>query len=118
MDIEISGTTDEDLTTDILMRFKNRDDVPLATLAEGHYRGALTKVRRGPFTLKKTIKFPRYLCQGDYRLELMLHHPMVAWQMQIPRCMDVTIQGNQEDFGFALRGQDDGLFGFETVAQP
>lgn len=117
MDIEITGTTDEDLTTDILMRFKNRDDVPLATLAEGHYKGALTKVKRGPFSLKKTIKFPRYLCQGDYRLELMLHHPMVEWQLQVPQCMEVTIQGNQEDFGFALRGQDDGLFGFETVVR-
>lgn len=115
MDIEIAGTADEDLTTDILLRFKNRDDVPLASLAEGHYKGLLTKVRKGPFCLKRTISFPRYLCQGDYRLELMLHHPMVEWQMKVPQCMDITVQGDQEDFGFALRGQDDGLFGFETI---
>lgn len=115
MEIVIEGTTDEDLTTDILLRFKNRDDVALATLAEGHYRGALTKVKRGPFCLKKTIKFPRYLCQADYRLELMLHHPMVEWQMKAPQCMVVTVQGNQEDFGFAIRGADDGFFGFETL---
>ncbi len=115
MDIVIEGSTDEDLTTDILLRFKNRDDVALATLAEGHYRGALTKVKRGPFRLEKTIRFPRYLCQADYRLELMLHHPMVEWQMQAPQCMDVTVQGNQDDFGFAIRGVDDGFFGFETV---
>lgn len=116
MDIEISGTADEDITTDILMRFKTRDDMPLATLAEGHYRGRLTKLKKGPFSMKRTIVLPKYLCSGDYLIDLMLHHPMVEWQMQAPHCIAVTVQGNQDEFGFAIRGQDDGFFGFETVS--
>lgn len=114
MDIEISGTSEEDITTDILLRFKTRDDVSLATLAEGHYRGRFTKIRKGAFCIRRKIKFPKYLCSGEYWIDLMLHHPMVEWQMRALHCMTVTVQGNQDDFGFAICGQDDGFFGFET----
>lgn len=115
MDIEIAGSLDEDTTTNVYLRFKTKDEVPVATLSEGHYRGILTKLGKGPFKLRRTIRLPKFLSSGDYWIDLMMDHPMVEWQLQAPNCMIVTIQGNQEGFGCALHSADDGFFGFETV---
>lgn len=115
MDIEICGSTDEDIYTDLYLRFKTKDEMPVAALAQGHYRGLLTPLHKGSFKLKKTIKLPKFLCTGEYLVDLMMHHPMVEWQMQAPNCASVTIHGNQEGFGRALHSQEDGFFGFETV---
>lgn len=115
LDIEISGSVDEDTVTDILMRIKTPDEIPLATLAEGHYRGRLTILKKGQFHIRRTILLPKYLCSGEYWVDLMLHHPMVEWQLKAPHCMALTVQGSQDDFGFAICGKDDGFFGFETI---
>lgn len=115
LNIQIKGNCEEPLTTDLMMVIKTKDNVVMTTLAEGHYKGELMKFNRGQFLIDKTVVLPPYLSRGQYRIDLMLHHPMVEWQMKAPDSMELDIQGNQSGTGAALNLADGGFMGLETI---
>lgn len=111
----LEGETSEDMQTDVMLIIKSREEVPMASLAEGHSRGRVEKIPRGKFRLERTIKLPKYLSTGDYIVDLYLHHPMVEYQLKAPNCAQLHIDGYQENFGRPLRLGEEGFLGLESI---
>lgn len=115
LDLYIKGTTLEDISLDVMLIIKNKDEVPMATLAEGHCKGIIDNIPKGEFTIFKSIKLPLLLSKGDYILDLYLHHPMVEWFVKVPHCAEIHIDGYQEGYGRPLQLRTEGFIGLETI---
>ena len=111
----IEGKTEESMQTDVMLILKNRDEVPMAALAEGHTLGRIERIERGPFRIERNIRLPRYLSEGDFIVDLALHHPMVEYQMQAPSCAEIHSEGYHDGFGRALRLGEEGFCGLDTI---
>lgn len=112
LDLVIEGTSKEPLPAlDVRLEFRTQDGVPIAALAEGHYRGLTHSFDPGPFCLTKHIKLPRYLAQGEYIIDIVLHNPNVCLYMQAPSCAKLFVEGNQEIYGQPLMTERDGFLG-------
>ena len=114
LSLVIEGETDEPMQTDVMLILKNRDEVPLASLAEGHILGRIEKVEKGRFRIERNIRLPKFLSAGDYIVDLHLHHPMVEYQMQASRCAELHSEGYYSSFGRPLTLREEGFFGFES----
>ena len=114
LDIFLEGCSDEDIQTDLMLIIKNKDEVPMAALAEGHSKGKLQAISKGLFKLKKTIKLPTFIGSGDYLIDIILHHPMVEYQLKAINCATIHIDGYQEGYGRTLRQQEEGFVGLES----
>ncbi|MCL1624636.1 ABC transporter ATP-binding protein [Bacteroides caecicola] len=115
LNIIVIGESDENLLADLMVIIKNKDEVPMAALAEGHCKGILTAINKGKFTIKKQIILPKYLGSGDYIIDIHMHRPMVEWYMRAPHCTELHIDGYQEGFGRALRCNEEGFIGLESI---
>lgn len=113
--VSIKGYCDEPLTTDLMMTFKTKDNIIMAILAEGHYKGMLMKFCKGEFEIERTVILPSFISRGTYHVDLMLHHPMVEWQMKASDCLTIDVQGSQTGTGAALNLADSGFVGLETM---
>ena len=111
----IEGYSDEVLKTDILLILKNQSEVPLASLAEGYYKGKVDIIPKGEFCIKKTIQLPKFLTVGRLYCDLMMHHPRVEWHLQAPNCCCLDCEGYQEEFGFIINQSTYGLMGLELL---
>ena len=112
--IRIEGNTQEEIKTDVVLIFRTKDGTPLATLAEGHYRGIIQTIPAGDFNIEKEIILPKYLSNGQLYCDLMMHHPMVEWQLQAPNCCIIDCEGQQEGYGQHMHQDRMGLFGLVT----
>lgn len=112
--IRIEGNTQEEIKTDIVLILKTKDSIPLATLAEGHYRGIIQTIPAGNFIIEKEIILPKYLSNGQLYCDLMMHHPMVEWQLKAPNCCILECEGQQEGYGHFMHQDRMGLFGLVT----
>ena len=115
LSIRIEGYTDEDILTDLMLIIKNKDEVPMASLAEGHSKGILQHVRKGIFKLERKILLPKFMGCGDYIIDVYMHHPMIEFQLKAPNCALLHIDGYQEGAGRAFDQKDMGFYGFETI---
>ena len=115
LSICIEGFSDEELKTDILFVLKSQSEIPLASLAEGYYKGKLELIPKGHFCLKKTIQLPKFLSVGRLYCDLMMHHPRVEWHLQAPNCCCLDCEGYQEGFGYRINQRTYGLMGVETI---
>ena len=111
----IEGETSLPIKTDIMLVLKNKEGVPLATFAEGHYKGRIEDVAPGKFQIERSIHLPRFLNRGRYFIDLFLHHPMYEFQLKAPHCAEIQVEGSQEGFGRPLNSYDSGLFGMESI---
>lgn len=115
LDLYIKGTTLEDLSLDVMLIIKNKDEVPMAALAEGHCKGIIENIPKGEFTISKSIKLPLLLSHGDYIIDIYLHHPMVEWFVKAPHCAEIHIDGYQEGYGRPMQLSSEGFIGLETI---
>lgn len=115
LNVNIKGYTQEDILVDTILTLKNKDEVPMASLAEGHCKGKMQALKAGFFELKYNIQLPKILSNGDYIIDVYLHHPMVEWFMKAPHCAEIHIDGYQENFGRALNVKEEGFIGLETI---
>ena len=111
----IKGFADEEIKTDVMLIFKNQSEVPLASLAEGYYKGQLIHIPKGHFYISKTIQLPKFLSVGHLYCDLMMHHPRVEWHLQAPNCCCLDCDGYQEGFGYRISQRTYGLMGLETI---
>lgn len=117
LSIEIEGYTSKDIFIDTMLILKNKEEVPMASLAEGHCKGIIDKINAGNFLIKKVIKLPSILSNGDYLVDLYLHHPMVKWLVKAPNCSEIHIDGYQSGYGRALNLKEEGFIGLETTEE-
>jgi lipopolysaccharide transport system ATP-binding protein len=111
----IEGYSDEELKTDVMFIIKNKSETPLASLAEGYYRGKLDSIPKGHFCINKTIRLPKFLSNGRLYCDLMMHHPRVEWHLQAPNCCCLDCEGYQEEFGYTINQETYGLMGMEVI---
>ncbi len=115
LSLRIEGYADEDLKTDVMFVIKNKSEVPLASLAEGYYRGKLETISKGNFCINKTIKLPKFLTNGRLYCDLLMHQPRIEWHLQAPNCCILDCEGFQEEYGYTLNQETYGLMGLELV---
>ena len=115
LDIRIEGYTEEDIQTDLMLVIKNKDEVPMAALAEGHTKGIILHISKGNFVIEKTINLPKFMGSGKYIIDIFMHHPMIEYQLKAINCAVIHIDGYQEGYGRALTQSDLGFYGLETV---
>ena len=111
----IEGYAEEELKTDVMFILRSKSETPLASLAEGYYRGRLDTIPKGHFCINKTIKLPKFLSSGRLYCDLMMHYPRVEWHLQAPNCCCLDCEGYQEEFGYTINQEDFGLMGFELL---
>ena len=63
---------DIDMQTDLIVLFKTTYGSTLATLAEGHYKGKATELKKGRFVIERNVVLPQYMCYGDYVLDIIM----------------------------------------------
>ena len=112
--LRIEGHTAEEMKTDVMVVFKTKDGTPLASLAEGHYKGVIQTIPAGDFVIEKEIVLPEFLSNGQLYCDLMMHHPMVEWQLKAPNCCVLDCEGHQEGFGHHIYQDNMGLMGLVT----
>src|SRR5574344_2940012 len=112
--VVIEGETDVDMTYDVMLTIKNKDDVPLAMFAPGHYMGDIRHQNRGPFRIERNIELPKFISCGIFKIDLFIHHPMVEWLLEAPECCIIESEGNQDGVGRALR-LEEGFMGLNEL---
>lgn len=113
LNIKIEGHTQEELHYDIMLILRNKDGVPLATYAKGHYLGEIQHLPAGDFIIERTIELPEILSRGIVFTDLYLHHPMVEYQLKAPNCCMLETMGYQQGFGSAMNQLDNGFMGLK-----
>lgn len=109
--IKIEGYSQEDMNYDVMLILRNKDGMPYATYAKGHYMGDIQHQTVGDFTIERTIQLPEILTRGAIYVDLFLHHPMVEYQLKAPKCCILETMGFQQGFGSAMNQIDNGFMG-------
>ena len=112
IDIEIKGETKEDMTYDVMLIFRSKDGMPIATFANGHYFGDIQHLPKGTFIIKRRINLPQILNKGIIKADLTIHHPMMEYLLEAPSCCTFDCEGFQSEFGRACDQYINGFFGF------
>ena len=111
LDVTIDGYTEEDMSYDIMMTLKSKEGIPFATYAIGHYMGEIQHLKKGKFSIKRTIELPKILSKGIINVDLYIHHPMVEYMMKATDCCSLESEGFQKGFGRALSQEPNGFMG-------
>ena len=111
--VKIEGHTQEDLHYDVMLFFRNKEGVPLASYAKGHYMGDIRHIKEGDFIIERTIDLPEILNRGAIYVDIYLHHPMVEVQMSAINCCTLYTMGYQKGFGSALNISEYGIIGLD-----
>ena len=114
LDVEICGSTKEPFSYDVIVTFKTLSDVPLASLEEGHFKGKIEKMEIGEFKINKRIRLPKYLSKGDCKIDIVMHHPNVAYILQCLGCAILHVEGHYDGFGTPLEMSSRGFAGLEN----
>ena len=109
--IYIEGETKEDLSYDVMLIFRNKDGMPLASFANGHDYGDIQHLKKGRFTINKIIELPKILNKGLIKVDLLFHHPMVEFQLNAPSCCTLECEGFQTEFGKTCDQEVNGFIG-------
>ena len=114
LDIYISGFSDKQLICELKMFVKTIEGMVVASLIEGRYRDKTIIIEPGFFEIKKRIKIPRFVSEGNYYMDLYMHRPLVKDYFRAQNCVMIHFDGNFEGMGRPLVGSKDGFLGLET----
>lgn len=117
LDVHIEVETKEELTYDLMFIFKNKDGLPLASYANGHYYGEIKHQSVGSFSIDKRIILPKILNKGVLKVDMYLHHPMVEFLLKAPACCTLECEGFQSDFGKFCHQEINGLLGLDDTTK-
>lgn len=113
LDVLIEGTSDEDMTYDVMMVLKSKEGVPFATYAKGHYMGDIQHTSKGQFRIHKQVQLPMILTKGIINVDLFIHHPMVEYYFKAPNCCILECEGYQKGFGRTMNQDSCGFIGLD-----
>jgi lipopolysaccharide transport system ATP-binding protein len=114
LNIKIEGYTDETMLYDVMVVFRTKDGIPLASYCIGHNKGIIKRIDKGNFSIEREIELPKIINKGRIMVELNLHHPKVEWQMQAPNCCIIDCLGDQIGLGDALNIKEYGFIGLDN----
>ncbi|MEY8686190.1 ABC transporter ATP-binding protein [Bacteroides sp. AN502(2024)] len=113
--LRIEGETEEEMWAEAMLILKTRDEVPMASFAEGDCKGSGQKFGKGRFVIERTIELPKFLCSGDLVADIHLHYPMLEWLMKAPACAEIHSDGYQEGMGKPVLLKEQGFMGLERI---
>ena len=111
LDIVIRGTTQEAMKCEVKFIIKKMDGTPMAALIEGQYTGKLLDLPTGTFEIIKHVRLPKYLADGEYLVDLMLHQPYIQNFFVAINCLTLNINGFCDAFAHPLRLNEEGFIG-------
>ena len=111
LDITIKGYTEEDMIYDVMMTLKSKEGIPFATYAIGHYMGEIQHLKKGEFSITRSVELPKILSKGIIKVDLYIHHPMVEYSMMAIDCCSLECEGFQKGYGRALNQEKNGFIG-------
>ena len=117
LDILYEGNTTEPFKANVQLKFFNQSEMPMATYSEGIYKGKIEDVPVGKFSIRRKIRLPRYLSQGDYVLEFEVNARTRAnlnRTLWAKRCANIHVDGSTEQFGFPLTARWEGFLGLDS----
>lgn len=114
LDVIIKGTTFEPLQCEVKLTFKKLDGTPLATLAEGRYKDNLYRIKPGTFEIRKHIRLPKYIAEGDIKADLSLLRPKAENYFVATDCVFIRFEGFYDQFANPILLSREGLFGLES----
>ena len=115
LEVELYGETTVELHADLMLKFSTMSGTPLATFAEGQYKGVTETISPGPFCFKKNIRLPKYFSRGDYSIDLYLHQPYVCYYVKAEHCAEIHADGNMDEYCQALDYPTHGVCGLESL---
>ena len=115
VDICIEGSTSAPMKTDFSFTIRNKEEVPLAAYGEGHATGNVESIEPGRFKIERRVQLPKFVNSGECFIDMALHQPGIAFQMQAPSCVKVTFEGGMGAFGRANTINTNGFFSMESV---
>ena len=115
LDVHIEGQTTEDMTYDVMLIFRNKDGMPMASFSDGHYYGDIQHMKQGGFSIDKRIQLPKILNKGILKVDLFFHHPMVEFQLKAPSCCTLDCEGFQTKFGKSCDQDVNGFLGLDNI---
>lgn len=111
--VRIEGYAKETMPYDVFLVFKNKDGIPYATYAKGHYYGEIQKLKEGDFCIKREIELPKILSKGVLMVDLFICYPMVEYYLKASNCCVLYSEGFQDGFGNAIEQQSSGFMGLK-----
>lgn len=117
LNIHLEGETKNDLVFDLMLIIKNKDGMPMASYANGHYYGEIQHQPAGKFSVDKSIVLPKILNKGILKVDLYLHHPMVEYLLKAPSCCSIECEGFQSEFGKFCHQEFNGFMGLDDTTK-
>lgn len=114
LDVVIKGTTRETMKCEVKLIIKKLDGTPMAALVEGRYTGRLLDIQPGTFEIRKRIRLPKYMADGDYIIDLDLHQPMIQDFFRARNSLLLEIKGFYNQFARPLYLPLEGIIGLES----
>ena len=117
LEILFEGTTTEPFKANVQLKFFNPGETPMATYSEGAYKGIMEEVSVGRFSLRRKIRVPRYISNGDYMLEFEVNSGTsgdISRTLWAKRCANIHVDGSTEPFGHPLNARWEGFLGLES----
>ena len=115
LDVLIKGTTQEPMKCEVQLVIRKQDGTPLASFAEGRYKGRLCSIPTGDFTIERHIRLPKYMADGHYLLDLYLTDPAFQNYLLAPSIQTLHVEGFYDPYARRLRLPYDGFIGLESV---
>ncbi len=117
LDVLFEGSTTEPFKANVQLKFFNMSEVPMATYAEGAYKGVIEEVPIGEFSLHRKIRLPRYISKGDYVLEFEVNtrsRGNISRTLWAKRCANIHVEGGMDSFGHPMIASSEGFLGLES----
>jgi lipopolysaccharide transport system ATP-binding protein len=114
LDIVIRGEAREAMKCEVKLILKKLDGTPMASLIEGRYTGRLISVGPGPFEIRKHVRLPKYIADGDLLVDLYLHQPIIQDFFIARGCALIHIEGFYDEFATPLVLGTEGFLGLES----
>lgn len=111
----IEGYTYEKIKCEVKLIFRTTTGIPVASLVEGRYKGDLYEFEIGKFKIEKQILLPKYLSQGDFVVDIILHQPLTQDFFQAPNAAFIHSDGNYKQFAHAISLKEEGFLGLESI---
>ena len=115
VNVEVHGETSVEIHADLMVKFSTLSGTPLATFAEGQYKGVTEHILPGAFSFRKRIRLPKYLSRGDYSIDIYLHQPYVCYYMRAEHCAEIHVDGNMDEYCHSLDYPTHGFCGLESI---
>jgi lipopolysaccharide transport system ATP-binding protein len=117
MEVEIQGYASGETCLNLLVRFKTKTEVPLATYCPSKVGGLSVTCGVGPFHISEKIALPDTLANGVYNLDVILLQYDNLTNMRALDCAEVTALGNQLDLGHPLTLKEHGIISLERYKE-